>query len=345
MADNWSVEVSVIIPTYGRPRKIAACVGSLAKQTLSHGTYEVLVGIDGGTTGSGADTEHAIRGAWKEQSGEAGSLKIVQCDKVGQAAVRNRLFPEARGRLFVFLNDDMVPHAGFLEAHAAAHRDRPREIGPALILGDSPWKRHEPDRLFDRLLRETSMVFFYDQMRGSQDRDRDWGFRHAWMLNLSIPAAAVREVGGLTVFPSTYGYEDDDLAFRLKQRFNTPILYRPQAIAVHDHQMDPREYLERERKLGFAAWGFAAAAPEVAQAMFNRDVRSPDELEYSRLFVERERKAAERLEKSFLELADLPAAAVGPDASRVINLIYEQHLLLKRWHWRKGLVEAAAAVA
>ncbi len=121
-----------------------------------------------------------------------------------------------------------------------------------------------------------------------------------------------------------------------------PILYRPEAVALHDHRMEPREYLERERKLGFAAWGFAAAAPEVAQAMFNRNIRSPEELDYSRLFVERERKAAERLEKSFLQLADLPAAAVGPESAPIINLIYEQHLLLKRWHWRKGLTEAAA---
>lgn len=338
------MQVSVVIPTFGRPRKVAACVGALAKQTLAHGAYEVLVGVDGGAGGPGVDAEHAVRSEWKEQSGEAGALKVVQCEKIGQAAVRNRLFAEAQGRLFVFLNDDMLPDAGFLAAHLEAHREREKK--PALVLGDSPWKRHEPDRLFDRLLRETSMVFFYDQMKGrgagAQDREHDWGFRHAWMLNLSIPAALVREVGGLSVFSSTYGYEDDDLAFRLKQRFNMPILYRPEAVALHDHRMEPREYLERERKLGFAAWGFAAAAPEVAQAMFNRNIRSPEELDYSRLFVERERKAAERLEKSFLQLADLPAAAVGPESAPIINLIYEQHLLLKRWHWRKGLTEAAA---
>jgi hypothetical protein len=64
---------------------------------------------------------------------------------------------------------------------------------------------------------------------------------------------------------------------------------------------------------------------------------------YSRLFVERERGVAERLEREFLGLADIPAAAIsGPDSARLTRLIYGQHLSLKRWWWRKGLLEAAS---
>ena len=48
-----------------------------------------------------------------------------------------------------------------------------------------------------------------------------------------------------------------------------------------------------------------------------------------------------RLEAEFLGLADVPASAVG--SREVLRLVYSQHLLLKRWHWRRGLLEAAAA--
>src|SRR5205814_9227455 len=136
-----------------------------------------------------------------------------------------------------FLNDDMVPGPGLIAAHAQ-HQEERRERS-ALIIGDSPWAIHQPDRLFDRLLRETSMVFFYDVMRRDTDPERDWGFRHAWMLNLSAPADLVRAAGGLAVFPSRYGYEDDELAFRLSRRFGAAVLYRPDAVAVHDHRMGP----------------------------------------------------------------------------------------------------------
>jgi GT2 family glycosyltransferase len=331
------VDLSVIIPTHRRPAKLAACLAALASQTLEADRFEVLVGIDG----PDPVTDSAARRAWEGAGGGPG-LIVLTCPKAGQAAARNRLLALARGRYLLFLNDDMVPQPGLAAAHLRHQEEQTGRRAPALIVGDAPWKRRHPDRLFDRLLRETSMVFFYDVMRRDPDPQRDWGFRHGWMLNLSIPAAPVREVGGLSIFPATYGYEDDDLAFRLSRRFGMPVLYRPDAEAIHDHAMEPGEYLERERRLGGAARGFAHAAPEAAHAMFGRDLLDPAELDYSREFLAREARAAERLEAAFLGLAAIPAQAIaGPSAAALINLIYQQHLLLKRYHWRRGLLAAA----
>lgn len=331
------MDVTVLIPTHGRPAKLAACITALARQTLARERYEVLVGVDGPDDGAAA----AARQAW----GAGAGLTVVQCEKMGQAAVRNRLLAAARGRTLVFLNDDMVPEPGLLASHLGHQRAQEDAGRPAMIVGDSPWRVHEPDQLFDRLVRETSMIFFYDKMRDGPP-DRDWGFRHAWMLNLSAPAAAVREAGGISVFPSTYGYEDDELAYRLGQRLGMPVLFRPDAVAVHDHRMDPADYLKRERALGFAAWGFAGRAPQCAAAMFGRDVRSREEIEYSRMFVARERATAERLAASFESLAHIPAAAVsGEHVGTIVRMLYEQHLLLKRWWWRTGLLEAADSPA
>lgn len=328
------MDVSVIIPTHGRPRKLAACLRGLAGQTVDRARFEVLVGIDGGVDeGAYALARETLPGT---------GLRIEAMSHRGQAGVRNALLPEARGRLLVFLNDDMIPEPGFLEAHVRAHEGAGR---PAMVEGDSPWVRHEPDRLFDRLLRETSMVFFHHRMREAwreDDRGRDWGFRHAWLLNLSIPAELVRGVGGLRVFPSTYGYEDDDLAFRISAKFGAPVLFEPRAVAGHDHRMEPADYLEREERLGFAAWGFAAHSPEAAFAMFGRDIATPAEAGYSRAFVERETAGAARAEQPFLNLANIPADAVaGPHGPAIVELIYGQHLPLKRWRWRRGHLRAA----
>ena len=331
--------VSVLIPTHHRPARLAALLRALAGQTLARDAYEVLVGFDG------PDSEAAKVGltAWREAGG--GEIKAIECPRCGQAAVRNRLLEVARGETLVFLNDDMVPDAGFLAAHAraqAAAREG-RRTG-AIVVGASPWVRHADDRLFDRMVRETSMVFFHDRMdapAARADRERDWGFRHAWMLNLSMPRDLVREVGGVTVFPSTYGYEDDELAFRMQRAFGVPVLYRPEATALHDHRLTARAYLEREYKLGYAALGFAKTTPECAAALFGRDVASSEEAVYTRQFVKRERGGASRAVAPFLETESLPASTVdGPHAAELLALAYGQHLPLKRWVWRSGLLGA-----
>ena len=110
----------------------------------------------------------------------------------------------------------------------------------------------------------------------------------------------------------------------------------------HDHRMDVRAYLARERALGAGAWELAAAAPECAMVVFGRDVRSEDDLEACRVFVERERERAGTIRARMEEWDRTPADEVaGPDAAERVRTLYELHLPLKRWVWREGLLDAA----
>jgi hypothetical protein len=120
------------------------------------------------------------------------------------------------------------------------------------------------------------------------------------------------------------------------------VLFRPAARAPHDHRLSPRGYLVREFLLGRSAWAYAKQNPDFGRDLFGRDITSPQELDYSRAYVQRERAAAGRLFESFLGLAGLPAGAVdGPYADALVNLVYEQHLPLKRWMWRAGQLAVA----
>lgn len=343
------MDISVIIPTFARPDKVASCITGLIGQTLEANRFEVLVGIDGGRNnpGDAHATARALHTLWPGE--RAGLLTVTPCDKLGQAGVRNALLEQARGETIVFLNDDMRPTPGLLAAHLHAQHKALARGTPALVIGAAPWARHLPDNLFARLIRETSMVFFYSRMdaaleAGEVEPLHDWGFRHAWLLNLSAPAKLVREAGGFTVFPSTYGYEDDEFAYRCKERFGTPVLYCPEAVAQHDHPMSPDDYLRREWQLGQSAWGFAKTAPACAQAMFGRDVTSDEELAYSRAFVERERAIADRVRETLCSMAETPVDVVAdcdsPAGCVILEALYQQHLLLKRWEWRRGLLEA-----
>lgn len=335
------MDVSIIVPTRDRAGHVEAFLRCLCAQEGGART-EVLIGFDG------ADAESA--GVCERIARESDGIVIrgITYERCGVGGVKNRLLGEARGETLLFLNDDVRPEVDFVARHVAAQRELKGRLGRgAMVLGDSPWAVRAPDRLFDRLIRETSMVFFYDQMRGADpESDHDWGFRHAWNLNLSVPRAAVEAAGGFYRDPTNrYGYEDLELAWRLQRMFEMPVVYRPRARATHEHWYEPSGYLERERRLGHAAFGFARAAPECARDVFGRDVTSEEEAAYSRAFVQREAGAAERLRASFLGLAELPAEVVdGAHGERVMRLLYEQHLLLKRYEWRRGLLAAAAGM-
>jgi GT2 family glycosyltransferase len=334
-------DVSILIPTHGRPRKLCASLRALAQQTADPARIEILVGFDGSDEAGAA----AARDAWASGGGRA-ELALVQCERKGYNAARNRLLERASGRVLLSLNDDVIPAPGLVEAHVRAQNEAAAQLGlpGAVIVGRSPWVIPEADTLFDRLVRETPMIFFYDVMGAATgDRWRNWGFRHAWGLNLSAPVDLVREAGGFTAFPLAYGYDDIELAWRLEQR-GLPVLYRPEAEAAHDHRYLPRDVLARERRLGEAAWLFAGANPAFARAVFGRDITSEDEIAYARAFVQREAPDVERLRARFCSLAEIPADVVqGPHAATALDAISQQHVLLKRWEWRGGLLAAAEA--
>jgi GT2 family glycosyltransferase len=331
-------DLSVLIPTFGRPRKAATCVAALARQTLDRHLYEVLIGVDG----PDPDTEVAVAEAWADAPPEG--LRVVAGERAGTGPTRNRLLEVCRGATLLVLNDDIRPEPDFLAVHLREQRRAADAGRPAVIAGHSPWippGEEAGDTLFDRLVRETSMVFFYDRMTDDEPQ-RDWGFRHAWGLNVSMPTEAAVGVGGWAPVLYEYGHDDLELAWRLRRHRNLPVLFRPEARAPHDHRLSPRGYLAREFLLGRSAWAYAKRNPDFGRDLFGRDITSAEELAYSRAYVERERAAAARAYESFVGLADLPASAVdGPDAGALVNLVYEQHLPLKRWMWRGGQLAVA----
>ncbi|MBX3386978.1 MAG: glycosyltransferase [Phycisphaeraceae bacterium] len=350
--------VVALIPTHARPDKAAACASTLARQSHPAEAFTVLFALDG----DDPTTRAEIQSAWTQAAGRAASLIVHACPRAGYNAARNHGLTYLREHhpnlaldrttLLLSLNDDILADPDLIAAHVRAHNQAAR-LGHrgVIISGSAPWvvPTVDQDSLTDRLVRETSMVFFYDQMSREKHPDpyRDWGFRHCYGLNFSAPLWAVIETCGFTAFPFTYGHDDIELAFRLNARFAFPVWFRPDARVRHDHRYRAQRLLDREFNLGVASWRFAQALPAFGRALFNRDVTSPEEIEYSRQFLQREALAAERLRRTFLSFDQLPAASIPPSdtpaARTLIEALYQQHLLLKRWTWRKGLLEAAAS--
>lgn len=328
------MRVSVLIPTRGRDHKLARCLALLARQSHPKDQFEVLVGIDGGS-------------ASESISAPGLDLHVLAFDHAGPAATRNRLLSRASGELLLLLNDDVRPDRDLIATHVRAHRQRRL---PAMILGAAPFARHAGDTLWDRLIRETSMIFFYDRMHaaiasGLAGPDHDWGFRHAWTLNLSMPKELLLAVDGFDERLRYAMFEDLDMAFRVQARgarhaTPIPVLYRPEAIVEHDHRISVQDYLDRERQLGRAAWELAEIAPRCAHAVFNRDLRAHAELDECERVITSGAADARDIRADMDHWASTPS-----DAPRAVADLYQRHLPLKRRTFREGLLDAAGHVA
>src|SRR5262249_21712100 len=146
---NSRMDLSVVIPTYRRPDKLAACLEAFARQDIDPRRYQVLVGLDGEDEAG----ERAAAEAWRRAGAPPEGLRVVVCRRQGYNAVRNRLLELAQGRTLLSVNDDIVPDPGFAQAHRREHERAEREGRVVIVSGYSPWKLPAPDTLLDRLVR------------------------------------------------------------------------------------------------------------------------------------------------------------------------------------------------
>ena len=103
-------DVTVVIATRDRARRLAALLASLRDQTLPSERFEVIVVDDGSTD----ETSEVIAA---EQARGQLSLRALQHGRGGgPGAVRNAGWPHARGPLVAFTDDDCEAEPGWLAA-------------------------------------------------------------------------------------------------------------------------------------------------------------------------------------------------------------------------------------
>ncbi|MCA9312586.1 MAG: glycosyltransferase family 2 protein [Phycisphaerales bacterium] len=317
------MRLSILIPTCDRPDAMRRCLEGLAPECISP-DIEILVGLDG----PASLTPDPVIPASIE-----GKVRPVRLPRSGIIRVRRALLREARGEYVLWLNDDVVAAPGLIADHLAV-----LEHGGARVVGGAArWRPvPEPD-LFDRLVQSTDLVFFRP-VRPEATKPYVTDYRSCYGLNMSFPRALAERAGGVPDLPESYGYDDTELVYRLAAA-GAEVWHAPAAAVVHDHRYRPADVHRREYLLGRAAWHYGHANPAFARDLFRRDIQAEAELAYCREVLRRERRDAERIERSFLDLATRGAE----DASDgVLHLLAEHWVLLKRYLWRWGLLDASA---
>jgi GT2 family glycosyltransferase len=227
--------VTVVIPTYGRPRQLKACLAALAEQTLAE-PWEVVVVDDGSP-----QTLDSVGPAW---SGRL-DLRVIRQDNAGPAAARNRGVQEARGTFIAFTDDDCLPEPQWLDTLVRAARERPGALVGGTTLNG----------LGSELLASTSQLIV-DLVYAHFNADP----AHAYFLasnNVLCPKESFFALGGFDhTFPRA-GAEDRDFCDRWRSA-GWPLIWRPDARVEHRHSQTFRKFIDLHVRYGRGAYLYQA---------------------------------------------------------------------------------------
>jgi len=106
-SEKNDILISVIIPTYGRPKQLTRCLESLVKQSLKE-PWEIIVVDDG----SDLDLTSII-----DCINTSIPIRLYKQINSGPAKARNKGAELARGKYLVFTDDDCKPIPNWLENH------------------------------------------------------------------------------------------------------------------------------------------------------------------------------------------------------------------------------------
>ncbi len=222
---------SIIIPTYNRPERLAACLGALSSQTFPAADFEVVVVDDGGKFPLDPVVSPYL---------ESLNLTPIRQENQGPAAARNTGAARAKGRYLAFTDDDCSPEQDWLQRMERAFKTRPDHMVGGRTLNS----------LKDNPFAEASQVLI-SYLYAYYNTDRPGGAFFA-SNNFALPRKGFLAVGGFDPnFPNAAA-EDRDFCDRW-QAAGHGMAYDQDVVMNHSHGMDLGEFWRQHFNYGRGA--------------------------------------------------------------------------------------------
>ncbi len=248
---------SIIIPTYNRPRELAACLGALARLDYPRNLFEVIVVDDGS-----AVSLQSVIAAFER---EIRISSIAQRNE-GPSSARNAGAAHARGEILAFTDDDCLPAPGWLKTLA----ERFAGAADAVMVGGCTVNAlaENPYATASQLIVEIG----YDYHNGDAEHARFFTAN-----NLALPAAQFKALGGFDAAFALTASEDRELCGRwLHQGYR--MIYAREVLVYHAHALDWRSFWRQH-----FTYGRGALRLQRVRAQRHWQVFKPDPSYYSKL--------------------------------------------------------------
>lgn len=221
-------DVSIVVPTYGRPDRLRACLDGIARQEYERGSFEVIVVDDGGT-----DSLDPVLAEFHDRL----QLRLIAQANRGPGAARNAGAAAAKGGVLAFVDDDCVPAERWLSALAQVLDTHPDRLlgGPVLnALPDNPFSTSSQ-------LIATYVSEYYAEGRANE--------KFFTTNNFALSAERFRELNGFdTSIPSATA-EDKEFCDRWRAR-GYEMAWVPAAIVHHAHDLTLWRFLRQHYNYG-----------------------------------------------------------------------------------------------
>ena len=298
VVQSGSPPLSVVIPSYNRRDDLRRLLTALSQQTYPGDSFEAVVVLDGSQDGS-ADMVRSLELPF--------NLRLVEQQNAGAAAARNAGAAEAANPIVVFLDDDIVPEAGFLASHAAAHRDG----GDKVVVGYCPPVIQRND-LWSMSLR----AWWEDHFRRKGEPGHQWTFIDFTVGNSSLNRTVFLDSGGLDRSFANRGREDWEFAVRL-MRTGRVFAYQPDAVGRHHIDTRLKTRLRQARQEARDDVLFASKHPHVTDQLL--------------LGTLAEELSARPASSALLVYRHARASAAVVASARPLLSVYEALGMRKRW--------------
>ncbi|MFB3778107.1 MAG: glycosyltransferase family 2 protein [Bryobacteraceae bacterium] len=210
---------SIIVPTYNRPRRLAGFLESLTKLDYRRDAFEVVLVDDG----SEADLE-PVAAAFRDRL----NIVFIRQSHGGVARGRHVGAVAARGKYLAFTDDDCMPSASWL-----ARLEEALEATPGCAAGG-----HTENALDGNVFSTASQVlisYLYERLNSTPQ-----GAIFFTGNNMAMPRELYHKIGGLDVTWPMCG-EDRDFCARWRAE-GYPMVYAPDAVIQHAHDLDLRRF-------------------------------------------------------------------------------------------------------
>ncbi|OQX92543.1 MAG: hypothetical protein B6D58_02340 [candidate division Zixibacteria bacterium 4484_95] len=208
------IETSIIIPVRNQKKSLLMTLKTLKRQIRNLKIFEVIICDDGSTDGTEEEVKKLRYPIF---------LKYFRNDPpLGRAVNRNLGYERSSGQNLIFLDGDMVPTEGYIEAMLTATSTDIVKLGNV---------KHPPAEQTGRLEK-----YLYSRGRfGSRYKNTPLPGRLFTSNNFFISKRNFTRVGGFDPNFKSWGGEDIDFGLRLED-LEIPIRIEPAALTYHYHK-------------------------------------------------------------------------------------------------------------
>ncbi|MDB6029255.1 MAG: glycosyl transferase family 2 [Verrucomicrobiales bacterium] len=234
---------SVIIPTHNRCSSVRRALTSLTLQNYPASQFEVIVVADG-------CSDNTVEMVQQFKTGFL--LKVFPVNAGNAAGARNFGAARARGRMLLFLDDDIEAVPALIESHGLVHQRKPQQV----VIGYLP-PRFEGALDFFRIGLRCWWEEQFFQMARPEHR---FTYRDLLSGNFSLETELFRRLGGFN--PGFGCREDYELGYRLIKS-NAHFAFSPAASGWHYDASTLSRACQRVFDEGRADVGIGRRHPEL----------------------------------------------------------------------------------